>query len=41
MDGKEVTTYVVCGKGCFIPDNKWREYSATCSLETLVRDNKN
>ena len=37
-NGKEKVFYLQCHKACMIPDNKWRQYHATCNIANAVRD---
>ena len=40
-DSKQRTTYLFCGGGCILTDNQWREFSATCEIDKMVRDDSN
>ena len=37
-NGNEKVFYLQCHKACMIPDNKWRQYHATCNIANAVRD---
>ena len=34
-----MSSNLFCANGCFIPDGKWKLYSAVCDIKKIVQDN--